>query len=924
MKFDQLSQIYQVVTPKSLTGGYEISGKKTTSNLYSLVMDLLINHDSSGVYGIKDLIDKLNELLKANKNDGDSGAKTISDYIKIFSDEGKVSDADYLPAGYVIGDSINSLQDFSKCKLSVLMSNTPNISQNLRDMNKVILFLTSIPTLELSRAQPYVDVRFQYNRPPLGGNDKRVQSPSLVRFLEGAVPSKNLGDAGNKMVTATTIDNTFNPNRPQDSQKSVNAVNVSESDMSLFLSPQTLMSSNNTAGEFRATNIIDPFRPLMSLESVAINVVASPSYTVAFKSMKLELVLHDRSRLSEIADLIRPAVYTGTSLTVEYGWRHPDQVGENPYSELINSMRVKEKYAIKNASYSFDQTGQVKINLDIHMMGANDIQLSHISETEEYRKTYKEIDSIKEFISDAMEQLGFKSDKDPRAYQILDAASRGEKAQIDDFKKELQKLRTNLNKKTVNTTLAKELSEKLNTLIGDDKNKKRLGLIDTLKGTVGEQIQKKFEGLKTQKDSFYAKIPATSAEYKNVQSIIDSKNKELEAGVKHQTVCSLSKLFLYFVGQPLQSMGKFDEIQFVYYPFNSSAGLVANTNIGQFPIEIPVLKQIMETYMKEKNVPDLTVSEFAKLVNDAVINDPRSLAYGLTDLYQKKDRDKPPQETNPNKKEVETRIDNILKARGANLWKQPVIEMYIEALPKRLVNKSNLVDADKTILRIHVYDKQSTPYEGMMSLRNAQSRMQASLDANKKLDENVGPAVKDALDRVSLANELSDVGIEFTAEPGQPIRLVGNVNPQKLKEFVSKAVPTLTYGTNATGMINANLQSIQIPELNSVNQLRTGAGTSTQPNGSGLGGLPLRVIPSQIDVNFIGCPLLTLNQQFFIDFGTGTSIDNFYLLKGLSHHIGPGKFESTAQFITLDAYGTYENIVSKLEQINKALEKSSK
>ena len=190
------------------------------------------------------------------------------------------------------------------------------------------------------------------------------------------------------------------------------------------------MSSNNTAGEFRATNIIDPFRPLMSLESVAINVVASPSYTVAFKSMKLELVLHDRSRLSEIADLIRPAVYTGTSLTVEYGWRHPDQVGENPYSELINSMRVKEKYAIKNASYSFDQTGQVKINLDIHMMGANDIQLSHISETEEYRKTYKEIDSIKEFISDAMEQLGFKSDKDPRAYQILDAASRGEKAQI--------------------------------------------------------------------------------------------------------------------------------------------------------------------------------------------------------------------------------------------------------------------------------------------------------------------------------------------------------------------------------------------------------------------------------------------------------------------------------------------------------------
>lgn len=923
MTIDELSQIYQVVTPKDIAGGYQIADRKQSNMFYGSLMDLIINHDSRGVYGAKDLISKINELLtKGNEAE-------ISKYLRIYSDEARITGTDYITSPGAIGSCLKQDQSTNNSKMSVILSATPNVSQNLKDINKVILFLTSIPSIELTRAIPYVDVRFQYNRPSYGGNDNRVSAPSVIRFLEGAVPSKNLDQSGRDMIAAKTINNSFNPNRPQDS---VSNSSTSESDMSIFLSPQTLVSTNLSAGEFRAANVIDQFRPLMSIEGISINIVASPSWTVAFKSMKMSLILHDRSRLSEIADLIRPAVYTGTSMTIEYGWRHPDAVSDNPYSELINSMRVKEKYSIKNASYSFDQTGQVKIELQLQMMGANDVHLSHISETDKFRKTYKEMEMIREFISDAMEQLGFKSDKDPRAYQILDAASRGERANIDNFKKELTALKNKLKARQVNSSTAKQLSEKLTELLGE--NPKRPGLIDTLKNSIGEQIQSKFEGLKNLPDPFYESIPSTSGEYKNVQLLIDSFNKQLKDGVARKSICSLSKLFLYFIGQPLQSMGKFEEIQFIYYPFNDSAGLVANTNIGQFPIELPVLKQVVEQYLKDHNTPDMTVAEFGKLVNDAIINDPRSIAYGLNDLYQKTERSKPPEENNPDKKALETRMDNILKSRGGNIWKQPVIELYMEALPKRILDKSNLVEEDSTILRIHIYDKQSTPYDGMMSLRNAQSRMQTSLDASKAKDKTKGSPVKDAVDksapikdafdRTKLVNDLKEVGIEFTADPGQPIRLVGNVNSQKLKEFVTRAVPTLTYGTNATGMINANLQSIQDPTLNSVNQLRTGAGTSTQPNGTGIGGLPLRVIPSQIDVNFVGCPLLNLNQQMFIDFGTGTTVDNFYLLKGLTHQIGPGKFESSAQFITLDAYGTYENISSKIEQINAALEKAVK
>src|SRR5690606_13844571 len=45
---------------------------------------------------------------------------------------------------------------------------------------------------------------------------------------------------------------------------------------------------------------------------------------------------------------------------------------------------------------------------------------------------------------------------------------------------------------------------------------------------------------------------------------------------------SLAKILLLFVGEPLANTQKFDDIQFVFYPFNSYAGYASQINIGNF------------------------------------------------------------------------------------------------------------------------------------------------------------------------------------------------------------------------------------------------------------------------------------------------------------------------------------------------------
>jgi len=77
----------------------------------------------------------------------------------------------------------------------------------------------------------------------------------------------------------------------------------------------------------------------------------------------------------------------------------------------------------------------------------------------------------------------------------------------------------------------------------------------------------------------------------------------------------------------------------------------------------------------------------------------------------------------------------------------------------------------------------------------------------------------------------------------------------------------------------------------------------------------LIVIPAQMNMMSLGNPLATMAQQYFIDFQTGTTLDNLYIVTGHNHTFSPGKFETQWTFGYSDAYGVFEGAPNIVQQI---------
>ena len=94
--------------------------------------------------------------------------------------------------------------------------------------------------------------------------------------------------------------------------------------------------------------------------------------------------------------------------------------------------------------------------------------------------------------------------------------------------------------------------------------------------------------------------------------------------------------------------------------------------------------------------------------------------------------------------------------------------------------------------------------------------------------------------------------------------------------------------------------------------LRTFQSTNMEPNGDLPGGLPLQIIPCEVNISCLGNPLIDFMQQFFIDFQTGTSIDNLYAVVGMSHKISAGEFSTDIKMAPLDAWGRYRSLIERV------------
>lgn len=784
-------------------------------------------------------------------------------------------------------------EKFSDSKLSAYVMKSVQLLPATRDVNAIILFLTTIPTVEMSRAVPFLNIEVQISRPVFEPGTKRLQAMSLARFLEGSFDASNSPNDQNLLAALGEKDS-----QGEDTQRSI-------SGMELFTSPQTLVNPDSSLDNNRAAPVIDKFRPFMSIENFSAELVPHVGF-FAYRKAELNITLHDRSRLADIADFIRPDLYQGTELLVEWGWSHPS---DTIFGQLIDSMKMKEKMNVINASFSMTKSGEVKLKLDLATKGLNDFLTLRIGDDKTIITAADAVRKLQRKIGDMRNKVK-EQNKKGLSYFVQNKKGIKEIRGTQSLFSSAEDLNSSL-------TLTKTQRKQLSGFIS--KNSKS----DDVK-----ELQKLMKQLFVGDESAAKSMRSTVASAINAKlDIARNKNKNTEDPFINSTVdkvtnyVSFGKLMLLFVGIPLSSDDSYDDIQFLFYPFNHRAGRAKDINVSEFAIDINELRIALNAIATSRRGVNIQLKEFVQFINNNFIDDQASINYGMKGLYHTEIDEKTgtrklktnKKEKRRNDKDILNEQEKIIKELGIpdGIFKMPTVDIWVETIPGSVVSTGESVSSarSKTILKIHIFDRTCTRYESLGDLMRL-SRVNDVGTIGSAKSESDDKSEHRKLYKIFL-EKMKSRGIiskKQTNDGSNDVyELAGGV--KEIKQFITENVPTIVYGTNNSGITDASFNTIQEPLLSTVHMIKAGTQqNAVTPEGLSAGNLPLQTLPAQASISIFGCPLIGYMQQFFVDFGTNTTMDNIYGVYKVTHELSQGKFESKLSLEPLDAYGEYRTL----------------
>jgi hypothetical protein len=142
-----------------------------------------------------------------------------------------------------------------------------------------------------------------------------------------------------------------------------------------------------------------------------------------------------------------------------------------------------------------------------------------------------------------------------------------------------------------------------------------------------------------------------------------------------------------------------------------------------------------------------------------------------------------------------------------------------------------------------------------------------------------------------------------------------------MKSKFKNYMPSLTFGQSNSALISGNITTNQDAKYSTVLLMQqNGEEAEKQPTQydfelfNQMNSSPMWVIPSQASAQIIGCPLVNFSQLVFLDFNTGTSIDNMYFINGIKHSISPGKFTTDLTLVQKDIYSQFESEASSIAE----------
>tara|TARA_R110002126_G_scaffold75036_2_gene186926 strand:+ start:1014 stop:4376 length:3363 start_codon:yes stop_codon:yes gene_type:complete len=177
---------------------------------------------------------------------------------------------------------------------------------------------------------------------------------------------------------------------------------------------------------------------------------------------------------------------------------------------------------------------------------------------------------------------------------------------------------------------------------------------------------------------------------------------------------------------------------------------------------------------------------------------------------------------------------------------------------------------DKNILKLHVYDSNTITYPNIAVLGLGTKDQGAPI---------VGDGIPDDVAAIKAASEHDSI----------------KNNYNWWKSIIASKYPTIVHGAansvvkdiNINSNISGDLKKIKIVEAQQRNLNRQFADELDENFDETL------FFPSSVVIQMMGMPSINRGASIFVDFGTGTSLDNIYTVNSVTHSITPGDFTTT-------------------------------
>ena len=880
-------------------------------------------------------------VTKSSKNpykttDGEEKGESSASIRQLIMGGNSDNGGKYPPGAFSINENPLNPDRFTSPTLSAFIFPNQRMSPAARGTGAVSLFANAIPTLEMSRAVPYIDIKVI--TPNLSGKTAGSKRVSLLRFLgmeggdstnmEDAVPQSLLaGDF--TLVQAGATGRAPSEGASGDLQRVSLAPVVAG--MELFTAPQTMVNPNRDDNGMTTT--LDTMVPFMTLNSLKISIPALGVAALSNKKATLKFTLHDRSRMADIAPLIDISVFSQSYMSITWGWSHPDggEGSDNSYAKLINSMRSTSLFNIQKSEWSIANDGQVSITIDLASRGGQESKSFPIGTGDVMPSS-----PFKQMIVHHLAEILVRAEgeSEERLAKLgKDSLGIGQKA----HKKELEEIRRNIKlssdqARSSSSVVSREIFDRLmrylrptgdpdavvgvkefyeimTELVGDPLDPKSKGAISTGNASLASAVKKKSAQLLNTPDPFYPLSTNTHME------------NSLATGGE-TTLVSLGKIIMSFFGAPLAASGRFDEVQVLFYRFNDNAGAARELpSIASFLVKPHTFQRDLNRFMDGQ--PQMSVYSFFGQVIQPILSDMWNENYGLTQIGNEEldssgdDKDQKP--TLEVSDKLTARLTEIYQSGQPTkpVFKTPDLEFLLEALPAYVAtddkkNPTFIVDESKTILKVHIFDRHSTPSVDELFLLNvlnksevaSEIKTQGSADNLEATSQQGGGSTAQGDRRGTLKKAIANDQIAQSAEGTREAEnskfrtFISKASSKDIKELIKSSMPSLTYGLGFSALNTFNLGSTTTGTPATVMLLNAYTRNNQNPDptkgkGETSSFEDVTVIPASATMTMLGCPLIEYGQEFFIDLGTGTTADNIYTVMGLDHTLSPGEFNTS-------------------------------